>query len=322
MDSYRYIVLSAGQEWNLYSWESTRGNPNIEFINEFFTPIILKKIWWRKICRNPIFCKLFWLPYILHRLGIDDNQKIILIVYDRHILTKSPYIFKLLKRKIKGISTVYCFTNISKDTGARTFGILNSLKNTYDQIYAFDKLDSDKFGFNYSKLVYAPNRENIATNVKSEYDLFYIGQAKDRLKQLIDIFKHAKKEGLKCKFFITGVPQNQQYPDPDITYNQNLSYKDVLTYISKSKGIVDAIQGDSTGMTIKTCEAVFWDKKLITTNVQVKNEPYFNKSNILIYNSKVSLKKFLNLSFLPFSDKDKYEFSPQRLFFQITDNLI
>ncbi len=319
MDSYRYIVLSAGQEWNLYSWESTKDNPNIEFINELFTPIILKNFWWRKIFRNKLLYKIFWFSYICSRLKITNCQTI-LIIYDWHFLTKSPYILNLLKKKYKNLTTVYCFTNLSKVTGAKTFGILFSLKNTYDQVYAFDKLDSEKFGFNYSKLVYAPIRENIATNVKPEYDLFYIGQAKDRLKQLIDIFKHAKKEGLKCKFFITGVPQNQQYSDPDITYNQNLSYKDVLTYISKSKGIVDAIQGDSTGMTIKVCEAVFWDKKLITTNVQVENEPYFKVNNILIYNNNISLTEFMNLNFIPYTNKDRYEFSPYRLFKQIEKN--
>ena len=31
--SYRYIILSAGQEWNLYSWESTKNDSNIEFYN-------------------------------------------------------------------------------------------------------------------------------------------------------------------------------------------------------------------------------------------------------------------------------------------------
>lgn len=320
MDNCRYIVLSAGQEWNLYSWESTTNNPNIEFINELFAPIILKKFWWRKICRNPIFCKLFWFPYVIYRLGINDNRKTVLIIYDWHYLTKSPYIFNLLNKKYINLTTVYCFTNLSKVTGAKTFGILSSLKNTYDQVYAFDKLDSEKFGFKYSKLIYAPIRENIITNVKPEYDLFYIGQAKDRLQHLIEIFRHAKNEGLRCKFFITEVPREQQYADPDITYNQNLSYKEVLMYISKSKGIVDAIQGDSTGMTIKTCEAVFWNKKLITTNIQVKDEPYYKVNNILIYNNQISLKEFMNLNFIPYTDKDRYEFSPYRLFKQIEKN--
>ena len=314
--SYRYIILSAGQEWNLYSWESTKNDSNIEFYNELFRPLLLKKFWWRTYFKSKFLCRIIWFPYFRRLLKID-KRKTILIVYDWHYLTMSSYIVQSFKRMYNNLTIVYCFTNLSKVTGAKTFGLLDNLKDSYDQVYAFDKLDSERYGFDYSRLVYAPVRHDYLINCVQELDLFYVGQAKDRLTQLIDIFKNAQKAGLKCKFFITGVSEESQYVHPDIVYNQNISYGEVLGYISKSRCIVDAIQGESTGMTIKTCEAVYWDKKLITTNVNVVNEPYFNSNNIMVYDEKSDLKRFMKLELMPYTDKDRFIFSPYRRIQQI-----
>ena len=48
---------------------------------------------------------------------------------------------------------------------------------------------------------------------------------------------------------------------------------------------MDAIQGNSTGLTIKTCEAVCYDKKLITTNKHVIEYPFYDPRYIRIIES-------------------------------------
>lgn len=314
----RYIILSAGQEWNAYSWQSLNNSQSIDFIEDLniFPNKILRKLWCKSKYRTRFLVRIFWEPIIRRLLKLDSRDTII-IVYDWNRLTHCPYLFKLIKKRYPNIRIVYCFTNIIKITGAKKFGLLSSLKETYDQIFAFDKEDSKKYGFDHSNLIYTPIIYHNTNDKISKYDLFYVGQAKDRLDKLIQIFKHAKSEGLKCKFFITGVEPNDMYEDIDITYNHQLPYGEVLEYIKQSTAIVDAIQSDSTGLTIKTCEAVLWGKKLITTNLHVELESFFHKSNILIYTSESQLKNFISLPFIPYNEKDIYEFSPNRLFSQI-----
>lgn len=307
----RYIILSAGQEWNTYSWSAPAKKDNIRFIENLF-PKLLRKFWWRKAFRSKLLKNAFWLPFIRSRLRIKSSNTV-LIVYDWHPITKDSDIIRKLRNYYPDLHIVYVYTNISRISGSKTFNIIQDLTNIYDKVFAFDKLDSKKYGFEYSRLVYDVDFHSDDMNF--EYDIFYVGQAKDRLAQLLSIFKKAKLEGLKCKFYITGVKNENKYNHPDIIYNVNISYGEVLKFISKSKAIVDAIQGESTGMTIKTSEAIMLGKKLITTNRNIMDEPYYKSQNIMIYNSdkNENIKEFIRKPLIPYSDEDRYHFSAQHL---------
>ncbi|MDE6049622.1 MAG: hypothetical protein K2G09_08020 [Paramuribaculum sp.] len=313
MGTPNYIILSAGQKWNFYSWFKLLDKSNIRFINNIY-PRILKKLWSYEWLRNAFFCQIFWLPYIKSILKIKSTPTV-LIIYDWGDITLSPYCINRLKHNYPKLKVVYIFTNIVNISGAKTFNLLNSLKDTYDQIFAFDPIDAEKYGFNYSKLIYTA--ELPCASDSPNIDLFYVGQAKDRHDKLIEIYKDAKKAGLKCLFFIAGVPEDEQYKTEDIFYNHYLDYGRVLEYMSNAKCIVDVIQGNSSGLTIKTCEAVVLDKKLITTNTTVKDEPFYNPANILVYTGIEDLNEFISTDSTAYSESDKYEFSPQRLFNQI-----
>lgn len=316
----KYVILSAFHEWNYYSWLSVKKDSSVVLMtkySEFLKNRIFRWMWRRRTFRKSFLVKYFWFPYICNVLNIQKHPSV-LLVYDWHPISYSPLLIRFLKEKYSDLTVVYCFTNVVRVSGAKQFCLIDSLKTTYDQIYAFDPKDAKKYGFQYSKLIYAPGKFYEVPREKTEYDLFYIGKAKDRYPILIEILKKAKSEGLKCKFFITGVPEEDQYEDKDITYNKRLSYGEVLEYIMRSNCIVDAIQRDSCGLTIKTCEAIVLGKKLITTNHTVKEEPFFRESNILIYDEFKSIKEFINRPFITYSNSDKYEFSPYRLFNQIS----
>lgn len=307
----QYIVLSAGQEWNYYSWKDTVDNvENIRFINELF-PSFLKKLWWRPYFRNKITYKFFWRPFIKSKLKIK-TEPTVLIVYDWNFLTMSPSCIQYLKASYPNLKIIYVFTNIVKISGARTYDILEKLNQDYDMVFAFDPEDAKKYGFEYSRLVYSVSRP--LRKIKSyDYDVFYIGQAKDRYSQLIDIYKKLRSCNLRCLFYITGVPKSEQYIDSGIVYNTPLHYNDVLELIDNSKCLVDVIQGDSAGLTIKTCEAVVLDKKLITTNRNVINEVFYDPNNILIYGENADVKKFMDTDSKNYDENTKKIFSPVEL---------
>ena len=314
----KYIVINAGHEWNRYCWSGVKNLDNIRFIHSIFNPMV-GRFWNYHFFRSDIFIRLFWIPYIQHILNIS-SEPITLIVYDWGPITLSRTLIAGLRKNHPNLKIVYVFTNIVKITGATTHNLFGTLKDDYDIVFAFDPQDAKKYGFEYSKLIYTaklPEKDDSS----HEYDIFYVGQAKDRHEKLIEIFKDAVSAGLKCRFYIHGVPENEQFLHNDIIYNQRLSYGEVLDYMGKSKCIVDAIQGESAGLTIKTCEAVVLDRKLITTNENVVNEPFFKPSNILVYKKGVDLKSFMDTEFIPYTEKDRYEFSPQRLFHQIEDKV-
>ena len=314
----KYIILSAGHEWNYYSWLGVSHRDDIRFIKNLFSKY-LDKIWWKRLFRNKLFCDIFWIPYIKRKLNILCGSTV-LIVYDWGALTSSPYCVKKLKKTYPNLNIIYIYTNVVRISGSKTYGLLPELNKLYDMVFAFDPNDAKKYGFDYSKLIYTIESKPLDIT-ESKYDIFYVGQAKDRYKTLLQIYRNAVSQGLRCLFYITGVPESEQIRTDDIIYNHPITYEKVLDLMLKSRCIVDAIQGDSAGLTIKTCEAVMLNRKIITTNSTVVQEPFYNNNNILIYTGKEDISGFMNLPFIPYSKKDQYEFSPDRLFAQIETNL-
>ena len=317
----QYYVLGNGAEWCYYSWKGALDtDDSIHFYNEaipFEGPRVLKYLCLthysqRFNAKRRLPFKKVWYKRILRGLKIDAENENFLIVYDRNRLLYDLDFFKFIRKKRPGIKLFYLFSNIVKYTGAQNMGILNSLNSYFDKVFAFDRTDALKYHFSYFPLIYT--RSVSMNNKAPEYDLFYIGKAKDRYDQLIRVFEKAQEEGLKCDFNIVDVPKEKQRYCDKIHYNQPLSYSEVLKRMDNAKCIVDMIQGQSTAFTIKTCEAIVYDKKLITSNENVISEAFYNKNMMLIFAENQKLSKFLSLEILPFDKVSKDSFSPYTLF--------
>lgn len=319
----QYIVIGQGQEWCNYSWKGYRCKEDVTFYNGFYT--IIKDTFLRKIIKKhfgtikrykkSLPLKWIWYPYIFKSLKMtDDSKKYVVILYDWGPLAKDMNFVGYLRCKLPDVTLVYLFSNIVRISSARKYGYLDKLKTHFDQIYAFDKEDAANYGFDFSPLIYTRDPEY--KEKEKEYDVFYVGNAKDRLDSLHEIYEKCRMTGLRCCFFINGVAADKK-KYADIHYNEPLGYGEVLDYIAKSKCMVDAIQGGSTAMTIKVCESVIYDKKLITTNRNVVDEPYYSAERFYVYPSADDIKEFVNKEVERFSEKDREYYSPTLLFEKI-----
>lgn len=316
----QYYILGNNSEWCYYSWKGVLDTDKSIHFNNDVVPISGPRII-RFLCKAHFSQRLnmkrrlpfksIWYKRILNTINIKEDDENYLIIYDRNRLLFDLGFFKYIRKKRPGIKIVYLFSNIVKYTGAYEMGILNDLNSNFDKVFAFDKMDAEKYKFSYFPLIYTSCRSMDNNN---KFDLFYIGKAKDRYGQLIRVFEKAQAEGLKCDFNIVGVPESEQLYGDVIKYNKPLTYSEVLDRMNNSKCIVDMIQGQSTAFTIKTCEAIIYDKKLITSNENVKHEDFYNEKMILVYTGNESLTEFLSFNNIKFSKQSKDLFSPYTLF--------
>lgn len=121
---------------------------------------------------------------------------------------------------------------------------------------------------------------------------------------------------MKCDFTIVGVPEDKRKYKDVIKYKP-VSYDEAIKGMENAKCIVDIIQGNSTGLTIKNCEALAFDRKLITSNHNVREVEFYHPENICVYTPEMSIKKFLDTPFVAYSEIEKSYFSPKRLFDKI-----
>ncbi len=324
----RVIVLSNSTEWCYYSWKGVLSDKNICFFRDGI-PLksegLLKKIWIKHFftlkkdstCKYPL--RSIWYQRMCNDMGLNESGNFTIITYDWNRLAIDQFFYLYIRRNYPNVKLVYLFSNIVKITGANTYGYLNDLKSYFDVIFAFDKCDAEKYGFRYSPLVYVGNGELPKT--ETDVDLFYIGHAKDdnRLNLLLDIYEKAEREGLRCDFHIVGVESAKQKFSDKIKYNKRMGYFEALQRINKARCLVDVIQEDSTGLTIKTCESVLYNKKLITTNSAVTSESFYSKDRILLYDKSrpEGLRAFIESNFNPYTKEDQQIFSPYVLFKEI-----
>ncbi len=310
------ILLGNGQEWLTYCWKGALERyPNVHLYNSFlpdFGSKILNKlcrlVFSKKASFLPI--KRFFYPRIANAIGLSKGETTQIVFYDYGVLSRELSFVEFIRENYPNVLLVYRFTNVVSISRAKISGYLPQLKGLFDLILAFDKLDESEYGFKYLPLVYT---SSIKKDAELKYDLFYVGNAKDRLNILLEIFEKANNEGLKCLFYIFGVEPDRQRFSDIIHFNERVDYSFVLDCISRSKALVDVIQGNSTGFTIKSCEAVCLDRKLISTNSALKKIPFFNDNNILIYNGNQSLSEFISKGFIPYTKDDKHYFSAEQL---------
>lgn len=325
----KLVILGNGVDWCELSLEGLLKIEGVSLIN---LKMPIKNPFLRKIAHfhysqrlNNIInipLKRVWYRKIYNQLEFDHSGRNCLMIYDHNDIGGDEEFLKYVRRKNPNIVLAYIFTNFVKGSAALAKGYVDKLPDMYDLVFAFDPLDSNKYGFLYSPLIYDANC------VMDKYDdptcddkAFYIGQAKDRLPILNAIFEQLNKLGIETDFNIVNVMPEDMLHSDKILYNKPLPYLDVLEKMQECNIIIDGIQGDSSGLTIKTCEAVCYNKKLITTNKSLADYKFYDSRYMLIIEKADDIKKefFSNNRLVRYSDEAIYFFSGKRFYKKLWD---
>ena len=160
-----------------------------------------------------------------------------------------------------------------------------------DDFYTFDKKDAIKYNIKYNPQFYSSLIKLPESNIK--YDVFFIGRDKDRKKELKNIEKKMNEIGISTKILI--IENEKDY----------ISYKKYLTILSQSKVILDLINSNQNGLSLRCMESLFFQKKLITNNSYIKDYDFYNKNNIYILNNKTNMNKLKEFINSPYKSIDK-----------------
>lgn len=321
--SRKIFVLGNGVDWCEISLKGLLKNNNVTLINKKI-PVnskIKSKI--ARVVFNYKLNRIIKIPFksflykdvkveIMNKTQKDDE--IVILIYDHNLFGGERTFIKFLRNNFNNIKIVYMFTNIIKFTAANEKKYVDKLNDWYDIVFAFDPVDAEKYNFEYSPLIYDAENEDIKKN-SHKNKVFYVGQAKDRLECLIKSYDKLKSLGIDCDFNIANVSDDtviKKYKN-EIIFNKFMSYEDAVEHIKDATCLIDVIQGNSTGLTIKTCEAICYDKKLITTNRHVKEYPFYDEKYIKIIESgdDIPLEFFTNNTDVCYSSSGKEYFSAE-----------
>ena len=167
-----------------------------------------------------------------------------------------------------------------------------------NKFFSFDLKDAEAdIRIEFLPLFYIDDYKNIA-NIENElvYDISFIGTVhSDRYKIIKKIEEQAKELNLKTYFYFYSpskilfffqklFKKDFKFINWEDVSFKSLSKSDVINIIEKSKCIIDIQHPLQTGLTMRTIEMFGAKKKLFTTNKDIENYDFYNRSNIFIIN--------------------------------------
>lgn len=147
----------------------------------------------------------------------------------------------------------YYWNNVRDDINPLKFS------DRWDKV-SFDFNDSQKFNLRYVGGYYIPQKTDRKNEISS--DVFFIGINKGRFPTLISLENELRNAGLKPLFIL--VSKIKSFFSS--RYSQPYSYLDVVKFIHGTKCILDITKTKQIGLTLRTYEAIYYNKKLITFN--------------------------------------------------------
>lgn len=147
--------------------------------------------------------------------------------------------------------------------------------------YTFDPADAERFGFKQRPQVF----RRITTECRQDlrHDVYFLGNDKGRFELLKEWKSRLEQGGFTTYFHIVAdkklrytAHQRTQVVDEWITYQANIDI------IKESRCLLELLQSSQSGPTLRSLEAAFFAKKLITNNKSIRHTALYSPARIFI----------------------------------------
>lgn len=190
---------------------------------------------------------------------------------------------------------------------------IENYKKRFDMVLSYDKGDSKRYGLHYYPTPYSRIDVSKLPVVNEKFDVFFCGAGKTRYKTIFKVYRQCIEEGLRCKFFITGVPVEERIEGEGLVYDTPISYMDNLAYVMNSKCILEVMQENADGYTPRLWESIMYDKHLLTNNKSIVDSKYYDGRFVHFIDEVQSIGKDIEVDINVFRFDEKRKMSPKEL---------
>ncbi|WP_448682320.1 hypothetical protein [Pseudomonas nicosulfuronedens] len=193
---------------------------------------------------------------------------------------------------------------------------IDSVRGQFDRIYSFDpeqcalleveRLDQF-FPFSEASARQLSARSGSAGEGRT---CTFLGRDKGRAATLLEIAEVLKNQGCRLDFHIVRDKTTQAVSPHHVS--AIYPYGESLRMTLDADVLVEVNQTGQAGYTLRVLEALFFDKKLLTTNARVKQEPFYDPGRFFVWgvDSQQDLPRFLQARPAPVSAETLYRYSP------------
>ena len=155
----------------------------------------------------------------------------------------------------------------------------------FDLIYTFSPKDAAMHGILLNKSYYSAFN---VPKIEGEQGLFFVGSMKNRGSLLDQIYNYLQSVNVSCLFYVY-VNSGRDKTNPNFHYT-SIPYESSIRLLKSSNVILDLVDERQTGMTLRYYEAVVYNKKLLTNNINIIQQPYYNEHYMKVFRTMDELK--------------------------------
>ncbi|GEM_PF-881009 len=186
----------------------------------------------------------------------------------------------------------------------------------FDSIVCFDPGVCEQLGYRYLHQFYFMPEGSTASVSANEHlnakKLFFCGSDKNRLSLLEELSDVLTAKGYLCNFTVVNPNRSTETRQSITLQRRMMDYPEMLQKLKEYDCLVDLVRPGQQGLTLRTLEALFYCKKLLTNNACVKQSDFYRPENIFIVGEDApeDLAAFFDRPFQPVEDEilKKYTF--------------
>lgn len=148
-------------------------------------------------------------------------------------------------------------------------------------------------------------------------DFFFIGNNKGRLEQIKRLDALLQRMNYSRQLIVIDKHLKEINSEGLTIQKDEIDYREVIEMVKRAKVLVDLNKQDQEGLTLRCLEGIFFDKKILTNNTAIKNMPFYNPHNILIFTdttTKEEIESFMVTEVVPYSEDIKRDYSVEHWF--------
>ena len=166
----------------------------------------------------------------------------------------------------------------------------------FDKNFTFEPKDAQEHNLHFRPLFFIEDYQDTRESNNIKYDIVFIGSAHtDRFLIGEKVRKISSSLNLKTYFYYYApskaafllkkvFDQNLKKFDIKKLTFKKLKHSEIADVYAQSRSVLDINKPFQDGLTMRTFETLAAGKKLVTTNSDIRNYPFYNEDSILIIN--------------------------------------
>ena len=277
-------MFAALEDYYRVGYGDIIGKPGVHYQPDFLSsPTKIKRILhtlhnFRGIARvvNLPFKSLWYRHYFSQEYREDDQY--MFIFFSRwHRICECGFI-SYLRRNYPGCKCVLFLQDINN---AKKLDI-QRMKDLFDHVMLFERNYARECDVEYYPLVYCEGLKEVPAGPR-DIDLLFVGKAKGRYDLLKKIYDRLSSNGIYCEFYLSQIDQKVDPADTGIHIVDKVPYEDNIRLLKRSKCVLDIIPPGTDCNTLRMSEAMYYNNRVITNNLNIVKEEYYSPELISLY---------------------------------------